>query len=186
MIDHTAAFGERAGVEGKLIADGVVEFGIGEPGNVVEISRDAGTFFDVVGDVDAFAGDKVVADFGEEASCDEFVSAGLEVAATDRIAGLQAGQSGDLSFGKDFLAVDADISEAGGASIRLLSEGWSGIGKNCQKKCAGKEAKSADASHASSVAVFLGSALVGEGRKKKRAENPDEVMLKWGVALLRP
>ena len=122
LLDHRAAFWKRAVEEGKFFADGLAQFGIGEPGDIVEISGEARRFFHVERDHHpGVFGREIVADLGKEPAGDKLVGTALQVAAAYLGADLHGGQSGDLRFAEDFRAVGADFAKRCGGRGRVGS-----------------------------------------------------------------
>src|SRR5690242_3016430 len=98
LIDRPAAFGKRSVKVRKLFANGIGEFGIGEPGNIVEVRLNPGRLFDVIGDDNARASFKLVTDFVEEAGLYQLVGAGLQISAANLGADREASDRYNLSF----------------------------------------------------------------------------------------
>src|SRR5579859_1066456 len=120
-LDERAGFGKRAVERGIFCANGGGEFGIVEPGNVVEEGGEEGVFFDVKGYADLVAASvEVVFDVGEEAAAKKFVGGGLECVAIDGRVQLEFGEGDDLGFGEFFGAVDVNFVESGGGGSGRL------------------------------------------------------------------
>ena len=97
LVHHGARFGQRAVVEGKLRADGVVELAVREPRKIIEIRWNARGFLHVKGDDKTVCPRlEIVLYFGEEPALHQFVGRGLEIVFSHLRAHLEAAGRGYL------------------------------------------------------------------------------------------
>src|SRR5215472_838129 len=114
IVDYGAGRRELAFIEGKLLADGVVEFAVVEPRKIVVEDGEERGFVESVGQHYAVGfGLEVVVHVREEASLYKAVGSGLQVVAGDFGAGLQGAESDDLIFGEALVAFDANLAKRG-------------------------------------------------------------------------
>src|SRR5216684_1854032 len=151
ILHGGAGFRQRPFEERKFSANGVGQFGIREPWNVVEVGGDARGFLNVVGDQDgAELRLEVKTYFGEKPASNELVGGSLQITPANLGARSQAGDSDDLGLGEDFLAVGVDFAQWRSGGVRSLR--GNGEAGRYQKEQENAETRSKIAKHAPIVA----------------------------------